>query len=181
MEYVQPIKDHKTICLLKRTLKKQSYRDYLLFVFAINTGMRISELLHVQWEEVLEKDGTISLFLPAEKESIYLNERIRRTLIKYKKSHQSGESPYLFPSLRSGTPITRQQAYRIMNNAAKKVGIVEKIGPHTLRKTFGYHAYIQGIAIALIQKRFHHSTPSETLKYIGVIPGEIQSKINVNL
>jgi len=37
-------------------------------------------------------------------------------------------------------PITRIQAYRILSNAAKQVG-VEEIGTPTLRKTFGYHFY----------------------------------------
>ena len=64
--------------------------------------------------------------------------------------------------------LLRQQAYKIINNVAKEVGIKEKIGTHTLRKTFGYHAYNKGYDIAIIQMLFNHSSPSVTLRYIGI-------------
>ena len=46
--------------------------------------------------------------------------------------------------------------------------IMENIGTHTLRKTFGYYAYQSGVAIEVIQKLFNHSTPATTLRYIGI-------------
>ena len=45
MEYVDPIKDIEKINAIKKKLKKQSQRDLLLFVFGINTGIRVSDLL----------------------------------------------------------------------------------------------------------------------------------------
>ena len=53
------------------------------------------------------------------------------------------DDEYLFQG-RNGTNkvITRMQAYRIINDACKQVGIKDQIG-HTLRKTFGYHYYQQ--------------------------------------
>lgn len=64
--------------------------------------------------------------------------------------------------------MLRQRAYKILNDVARSVGIKEKIGTHTLRKTFGYHAYNKGYDITLIQKLFNHSSPSVTLRYIGI-------------
>ena len=49
-----------------------------------------------------------------------------------------------------------------------KMIIKERIGTHTLRKTFGYHAYNNGYDITLIQKLFNHSSQSVTLRYIGI-------------
>lgn len=78
--------------------------------------------------------------------------------------------------------ITRQQAYRIIHDAAVAVGIEGKIGTNSMRKTFGYHAYKRGVAISLLQKHFHHATPSETRKYLGITKDEIiQTEIDVNL
>ena len=67
----------------------------------------------------------------------------------------------------------RQQAYKIINNVAKSVEIKEKIGTHTLKKTFGYHAYNNGYDITLIQKLFNHSSQSVTLRYIGITQEEL--------
>jgi integrase len=59
------------------------------------------------------------------------------------------------------------QAYRILNKAAKNIGIGE-IGTHTLRKTFGYLFYQKTKDVALLQELFNHSAPSITLRYIGI-------------
>ena len=61
----------------------------------------------------------------------------------------------------------------IINDVAKSIGIKDKIGTHTLRKTFGYHAYNNGYDITLIQKLFNHSTPAITLRYIGITQEEL--------
>jgi site-specific recombinase XerD len=88
-------------------------------------------------------------------------------------------SNYVFESRKGeNMPITRQQAYRILNNAAEMIGLVEKdqkgtiisgeIGTHTLRKTFGYHAYENGSSLELLMDIFNHSSKSQTLRYIGI-------------
>ena len=56
------------------------------------------------------------------------------------------------------------------------------IGMHTLRKTFGYWAYKQGIDIILLMKIFNHSSPSITLRYIGITQEDINNVyISLNL
>ena len=78
--------------------------------------------------------------------------------------------------------LKRQRAYRIINDAAKSVGIKDKIGTHTLRKTLGYHAYQSGKDITIIQKLFNHSTPRETLTYIGITQDDVDDVyLNLNL
>ena len=88
-------------------------------------------------------------------------------------------SDYLFRSRKGDNiPITRQQAYRIINNAAEALGLVERnengviisgeIGTHTLRKTFGYHAFQNGTSLELLMDIFNHSSKSQTLRYIGI-------------
>ena len=180
MEYVSPIKQIHLIREMKKQLKKKSSRDYLLFVFGINTGLRIGDLLQLKVCDVSNPDGTILQFLHTKEEQIFLNEQVKRALQYHFQTVGFSYDAFLFQSTHSDKPITRQQAYRIVNEAGRSVGITEKIGTHTLRKTFGYHAYIKVVAISLIQKRFHHATPSETLKYIGIDKDEPQ-KIDVNL
>ncbi|MBA2874671.1 tyrosine-type recombinase/integrase [Thermaerobacillus caldiproteolyticus] len=53
------------------------------------------------------------------------------------------------------------------HRAANKIGISE-IGTHTLRKTFGYHFYQRTKDVALLQEILNHSSPSITLRYIGI-------------
>ena len=75
---------------------------------------------------------------------------------------------YLFKSPRSGNrPITRQQAYNILSEAGRQFDI-DKIGTHTLRKTFGYHLYQQTHDAVTIKEILNHSDISITLRYIGI-------------
>jgi integrase len=73
-------------------------------------------------------------------------------------------------------PLTRFMAYKILSEAGKSFGL-ERIGTHTLRKTFGYHYYKQTKDVALLQKMFNHSDPSITLRYIGIMQDDINNAI----
>ena len=62
-------------------------------------------------------------------------------------------SKYLFPSRKGAdTPLTRQSLWRIIHEAGTAVGLKE-IGPHSMRKTFGYFLYKQGTKTEIIQSR----------------------------
>ena len=75
---------------------------------------------------------------------------------------------YVFLSKKGkNRPISRQQAYRILTDAAEKFGL-ESIGCHTLRKTFGYQLYQRTHDGITIKEILNHSDLSTTLRYIGV-------------
>ncbi|ADC50512.1 hypothetical protein BpOF4_12295 [Alkalihalophilus pseudofirmus OF4] len=186
MEYVEPIKELKMIEEIKKILKQKSKRDYLLFVFGINTGISISYLLKMKVEELFT-EGTVSEYYylkekgDCENKLFYINSNVLDALLIH--IHDAGltEEDYLFKSRKNNQPITRQQAYRIINSVAREAGMTEKIGTHTLRKTFGYHAYRKGVAISLLQNIFNHSTRAETLRYIGIDKDNVKVRIDVNL
>ena len=184
MEYVEAIKKVDDIQAIKHYLKQHSLRDYLLFVMGINTGLRISELLNLKWEDVLENEkNDIKEFLEVTSlPPVFINRQVQNSISEYLNQYSPNMDQYIFQSKKMVAPITRQQAYRIINRAAKEVGIPYKIGTHTLRKTFGYHAFQKGIAISLLQKIFNHASSSETLRYLGVKKCKnTPVKIDVNL
>ncbi|MED4205692.1 tyrosine-type recombinase/integrase [Neobacillus mesonae] len=189
MECVSPIKEIDQINSIKEKLQKQSLRDYLLFVFGINTGIRVHDLLSLKVSDVWDGQS-VREFLTISAENIeapkvhYLNQQVKTALENYLAGAggllQDGD--FLFKSKKNNLPITRQQAYRIINGVAKEVGITEKIGMHTLRKTFGYHAYRKGIAISILMDIYNHHTHAETLRYIGIEKDEEPYiKVDVNL
>lgn len=194
MEYVDPIKDIKSINKIKEILRRQSQRDLLLFVLGINTGIRVSDLLSLRISDV--SDGKeIKEFIyiddlnhgaepknSHEQKAYFLNNSVKKELRKYFSQHDFTECDFLFKSKKNNQPITRQQAYRIINSAAKEAGIQGKVGTHTLRKTFGYHAYRKGIAISIIMSIYNHHSSAETMRYLGIERGEKQlTKVDVNL
>lgn len=168
MNFVQPIREKEKIDEIKNELRKSGYRDYLLFVTGINTGLRISDLIRLRVEDVRNKTHIVIKEKKTDKAKRFLlNSYLKEKLDEYIKNLPDEE--YIFKSRQGGNkPITRVQAYRIINNAVKKSGIADQIGTHTLRKTFGYHHYQMHKDTAVLQDIFNHSAPSVTLRYIGI-------------
>lgn len=167
MNKVEPIRDREKIELMKTELMKRGYRDYLLFVMGINTGLRISDLLELKVEDVQGKSHlTITEEKTDKTKRFLINSRLKEDLEKYIETMHPWA--YLFLSQKgSNKPISRVQAYRILRAAADEVGL-ESVGTHTLRKTFGYFHYREYKDVALLQELFNHSSPSMTLDYIGI-------------
>ncbi len=55
MEFVEPIRDKRKIELVKVILKKNDFRDYMLFLMGINSGLRISDNLKLKVSDVRGK------------------------------------------------------------------------------------------------------------------------------
>ncbi|MDY0257302.1 MAG: site-specific integrase [Gudongella oleilytica] len=163
---VQPIRDKEMIEKMKNELLKRGYRDYMLFVIGINTGLRISDILKLKVSDVKDRSHIIlNEKKTGKSKKARINEQLNRDIDGYVQGMPL--QAYLFESQRgANNPITRVQAYRILNAAAKEIGL-DEIGTHTLRKTFGYWHYKQYKDVALLQKLFNHSSPSITLEYIG--------------
>ena len=168
MEFVQPIREKEKIEKVKNILLKNGYRDYLLFVAGINTGLRISDLLRLRVSDIQNKSHIeIREAKTGKNKRFYINPTLREHFDNYIASQASDS--FLFCSRKGNNkPLTRIQAYRIINNAVKNAGVCDKIGTHTLRKTFGYWHYQQFKDIAVLQEIFNHSAPSVTLRYIGI-------------
>ncbi len=191
LEFVQPIRDKKKIDTIKKLLLTQNVRDYCLFTLGINSGLRISDLLDLRIRDVIDENGKIRdrIRLREKKtnktKDFPISDASRKAIADYliTRNFELDEPFFLSRKQKNGkTSLQRDQAYRIINNAARVVGITEKIGTHTLRKTFGYHAYKSGVAIEVIQKLFNHSTPSVTLRYISITQDDLNSVyMNLNL
>ncbi|SHJ22156.1 site-specific integrase [Propionispora hippei] len=182
IEYVEPIRSKRQIEQIKRHFKKNSLRNYLLFVLGINSGLRISDLLLLTIEDVNEKDRIILREKKTGKTKDFpLSDTCKKAIEEYL-AEVGPNGQWLFKSKKGNRPITRIQAYRIINHAARTIGLKEAIGTHTLRKTFGYWAYKNGVDITKIQKLLNHSAPSITLSYIGITKEELDTVyITLNL
>ena len=187
MKSVEPIRDTKTIKNMRAILKSQSTRNELLFILGINVGLRISDILKLKVRDLTKsntkapKDYVIITEIKTRKiKKFYIGDIVKKVIENYMKENNNPEfDTYIFLSKKGvNRPITRQQAYRIINNAAELLGIVERndkgnlihgeIGTHTLRKTFGYHSFQNGTSLELLMDLFNHSSKTQTLRYIGI-------------
>lgn len=167
MNTVEPIRDMDLVLDLADYLKSKNERDYVLFMFGIYTGLRISDILKFRVRDVKGKDAVYIREQKTDKEKRFpINPELKPVIEEYVKGKREFE--YLFKSPNyPNKPITRQQAYNILSGAGKIFGI-ESIGTHTLRKTFGYHMYQQTHDAVTLKEIFNHADISVTLRYIGI-------------
>ena len=170
MKEVQPIRSLEKIAEVKKRLALNGSRDVLLFSMGINTGLRISDLLSLKVGDVRGKNEYVLKEKKTGKSKRILLHAVRRDIEDY--AQFKSDKEYLFASRKGIGPITRVQAYRILSEAAKDCGL-DEIGTHTLRKSFGYHFYKANQNVVMLQQLFNHSSPSITLRYIGITQDEI--------
>lgn len=104
-----------------------------------------------------------------------LNDKLKSLIADFVKGKRDKEP--LFKSM-WGRRYNRITAYYMIRDACKKVGLEERIGTHSMRKTFGYHHYQQFKDVALLQKIFNHSSQMITLRYIGIEQDQIDYTYN---
>lgn len=173
MNVVEPIRDKKRIRKVEKILAKRNPRDLLLFAIGTNTGLRVSDILSLDIIDVKNRDFIDIVERKTGKHKRFpINDKIKNLIKIYTVDKKTNEP--LFKTIYHNR-MDRTYAYRIVNQACKKAGMEERVGTHTMRKTFGYHHYQKFKDVALLQKIFNHYSPSVTLRYIGIDQEEINN------
>ena len=176
MSTVEPIRDKKDIKKVEKILSKQNKRDLLLFTIGTNCGLRISDILRLNVSDVKNKTHIqITEKKTGKFKKFLINSKLKPMLDDFIMGRKNDEPLFLS---RWGHRLDRVTAYYIIRNACEKAKLQEKIGTHSMRKTFGYHHYQQFKDVVILQKIFNHSSPQITLRYIGIEQDEIDYSYN---
>lgn len=152
-------------------------RDKAMLEFAYASGMRVTEIISLNIEDVDLKEGTVicrsgsktriiplgKLCLHALKEYI---ENARNILVKTEKEKS------LFVNL-NGRRLTRQGFWKIIKYYQEQANITKDITPHTLRHSFATHLLQNGADLKSIQMMLGHSDISSTQVYMQFQNGGI--------
>lgn len=171
MTTVEPIRNIEHLKKLENYLAKRSPRDLLMFTIGTNCGLRISDIVALNVGDVRNKSHIQIVEKKTKKfKKFPINAKLKPMFEEFTKGKRSDEA--LFKS-RFNNRMDRYTAYRILRGACQAVRLQEKVGTHTMRKTFGYHHYKKYKDVAMLQKIFNHSSPQITLKYIGIEQDQI--------
>ncbi len=189
MKVVQPIRDLETLQQCYEIAKEHDKHKKtgevsweLILLVGFNTSLRVSDFRRFKVHDLRGKDyAQIQAKKTGKDARILINPQARRDINRLLSGRKADE--YVFQSRQKDSithkyrPITRQRCYQIINSIAKQAGIEERIGCHTLRKTFGYHYYKMTGDVISLQRILCHSYQRETLVYIGVIQENIDESI----
>jgi len=188
MNFVEPIRDRKKIAQIKNLLRGQKrLRDLLLFAVGINTALRISDLLQLQVNHFLDEQGRVKhrFWIKERKRGkrheIVINTSIREALDEYLSAfpniRENKENFVFFSSSTNdcSIPIKRGQAWKFITSICREAGLSGNFGTHSLRKTWGYHARMSGVDLALIMHKLNHESIAYTKRYLGITDDELQA------
>lgn len=188
MNFVEPIRSTKKIAQIKNLLRGQGrFRDLLLFVVGINTALRVSDLLRLQVSHFIDNEENIRRrFWIREKKrgkrsEVYINDSIREAFAEYQRAYPhiiTAPNHFVFFNSRTdeySQPVKRGQAWQLISTICQEVGLPGTYGTHSLRKTWGYHARMNGVDLALIMYKLNHSSLAYTKRYLGITDDELEA------
>ena len=166
MNIVDPIRDKDDIQAMKEYLREWNERNYLLFLFGINSGLRVGDILQIRVKDVQGWYIKIKEQKTGKRKQLKMTKNLKKEVREYTKDMPLHH--YLFQSrIGKNKPPDRRTVDWILKTAAIECGI-ENIGTHSMRKTFGYHYYKKTKDVAMLMDLFNHSSPAITLRYIGI-------------
>lgn len=180
MTAAEPIKDKKQFkALTEYYLQKGQLRNYTLILMGAYTALRISDLLRLKWCDVYDERRdtfrthiTVTEKKTGKTKTIALNRHILGALAQCY-PHRRGE--FIFANNRKDNrAISRIQAWRIIHGGAAAIGADSRISCHSLRKTWGYHAWTSGaVSPVVIMDIYNHSSYEVTRRYLGVAQDDL--------
>jgi integrase len=175
MATTEPIRNKKQVRqLAEYYLNCGQLRNHVLVVLGVYTALRISDLLRLRWDDVYDFDNnhvrtsvTITEGKTRKSKTFALNRDAIRALTLFAKQ-SAHQGTFLIENTQTKRAISRIQAYRLIRAAAECIKLAYRVSCHSLRKTFGYHAWKSGVSPAVIMEIYNHSSLQVTRRYLGV-------------
>ena len=154
------------------------FRDRAILELFYGTGMRLSELIHLDIEDVDLSAGTVRVFGKGGKERVLpigrnTGKTIQSYLLRRKELHPKEETQALFIN-RRGEKMSSRGVQLIVQKWLKHVSEKKKLSPHILRHTFATHLLDRGADLKAVKELLGHSSLSTTQIYTHLTTDRIK-------
>jgi site-specific recombinase XerD len=137
----------------------------LLLLIGYGAGLRVSEIVQLQWKDILFSEYKIHIKNAKGKKDrmVMLPFSIVQSLEIYRQMYNGKH--YVFEGQFAGEPYSTGSVQQVMRDALKKTGLEKKATVHTLRHSFATHLLENGTDIRYIQQFLGHSSIKTTTIY----------------
>lgn len=153
-------------------------RDRAILETLYSTGIRVSELVGLNINNIDQIGGVVKVYGKGKKERIVpIGERALQAIRQYlrKRRYKESDEDKALLLNKSGGRITDRSIRRIINKHIVKTSIKEKISPHTLRHSFATHLLNHGADLRSVQELLGHANLSTTQIYTHVTTERLKS------
>ena len=184
LKYSQTTSDYlqwgEAINLIRSLSKDRDYKMSLLIAIGCFWGLRISDILSLRWNQILNVDEfSIIEHKTGKQRTIRINQQLKRHITNcYKQINPIGIHAPLLVS-QKGPAYTIQRINIILKEIKAKYKLsVKNFSCHSLRKTFGRQVYNQNsdnaeLALVKLMELFNHSNVAITKRYLGLRQEEL--------
>ncbi|MGP8155083.1 MAG: tyrosine-type recombinase/integrase [Smithella sp.] len=181
---VEPIREEKDIIAI-RNMISDNPRNHLLFVLGINNGLRTGDLLKLRVKQMAGMKPGDSINIKEGKTGkqniLVVNKTVHKILNQYLNEGKLSDEDYLFKSKRGNQALTIQAVNAFMKKWTSAINLKGNYGAHSMRKTWGYFQRTNyGVGFEVICKRFNHTSPAVTMRYLGIADKEVQDVLMNN-
>ncbi len=157
----------------------KGYRDKAMLEVMYATGIRVSELIELDLDDVNLDAGVIKCSSGKKSRMIPLYPAALRALSIYVRDIRSSmlaepDESALFVNV-NGTRMSRQGFWKILKHYQSTAHIEKEITPHTLRHSFAVHLLENGADIGSLQELMGHSDISSTQMYTQMVNQKLKS------
>ncbi|MGQ9618540.1 MAG: site-specific tyrosine recombinase XerD [Candidatus Aminicenantia bacterium] len=147
-------------------------RDKAILELMYATGLRASEIVELKVEDLELDEGFIYVMGKGGKRRMVPTGEVAlkylRIYLDIREELLAGKTSIFVFLNYKGEPLTRQGLWKIIKNYGKKIGIADKLTPHTLRHSFATHLLERGADLRSIQLMLGHSKISTTQIYTHI-------------
>lgn len=161
---------HKVITSKTDYQKQKAERNLLIISLLLSTGIRISELCHIQIKNINIPDQTLQILGKGKKERIiFLGDKTTFLLLKtYIKTYCKQSDRYLFSGKYPHKSLSEQSVRLVLKTVREQINLTVNITPHMFRHSFATMLLDNDVDIRYIQQILGHSSISITQIYTHV-------------
>ncbi|MBO1511554.1 tyrosine-type recombinase/integrase [Metabacillus bambusae] len=157
-------------------------RNYTLIVFLAGTGMRLSELCSLKWNDIDYESSLIMIKTSKSRktQSVPLSDQLKEEMLDYQEWLQSqlGKLPPSVFTTKEGATLKPDSVQNVFKRLRTSVGIEGYFSPHTLRNYFIKGVLKNGLNLREAQLLARHSKIDVTRKYIGYFAHELKESLD---
>jgi integrase len=148
----------------------------------VQRGSRAGDLLKVKVGDVrhMKVGGTLTIReSKTQKDNILaVNKSVHKALREYLDQANLDDEDSLFASRKGHGPLQSQAVSKLVKKWTRAIHLEGSYGAHSLRKTWGYiQRTMHGVGFEIICKRYNHSSPAITMRYLGLQDKEVHSTL----
>lgn len=175
---METLDDDEIVQIAKHIKNQKSfvgYRDYAIFLIMIDTGIRLSELVGVNIDDVRENKIIIRNTKNLRERTVYPIKKTQDAISKYLKLRGNLHHDYLFVNV-DNDPLRRRSVQTRFEKYKEELKFKKQLSPHVLRHTYAKRSIMSGMDAFSLAALLGHSDLTVTKRYVALWGADLEEK-----